>query len=311
MSGIYHSILDAVGNTPLVQIHSLTDNRMATILVKVEGLNVGGSIKTRTALNMIETAERDGLLKPGSVVIEPTSGNQGIGLALVCSQKGYRCIIVLPDSVSEERSKLMRLYGAEIRKVKDNGNIGECMERCMAEAFALRDSIPGGYVPQQFENPSNPAVHYEKTGREILEQLGDMKVDAFCAGFGTGGTLSGIGGVLRTRFPEMAIYAAEPENAAILAGGAIGSHLQQGIGDGFIPKNLDRSLLSGQMIITDDEALRTARELALKEGLPAGISSGTNVSCALKLARLLGPGKVVLTVLPDSYDRYFSTPLFD
>ncbi|MBR4220409.1 MAG: cysteine synthase family protein [Victivallales bacterium] len=306
-----HSILEAVGGTPLVELQRMTGPQDARILVKVEGLNVGGSIKTRTALNMIEAAERDGLIGKGSVIIEPTSGNQGIGLALVCNQKGYRCIIVMPDSVSEERTKLMRLYGAEIRLVKDNNNIGECIDRCMKLAYELRDTIPGGYVPQQFENPNNPDVHEHKTGVEILEQIGDRTLDAFCAGFGTGGTLSGIGRVLRTRFPNLKIIAAEPENAAILAGGAIGSHLQQGIGDGLIPANLDQSLLTGTMIVTDDEALTTARALALKEALPAGISSGTNVACALRLARELGPGKTVLTVLPDSYDRYFSTPLFD
>ncbi len=311
MQGVIHSILEAVGGTPLVELQRMTGPQDARILVKVEGLNVGGSIKTRTALNMIEAAERDGLIGKGSVIIEPTSGNQGIGLALVCNQKGYRCIIVMPDSVSEERTKLMRLYGAEIRLVKDNNNIGECIDRCMKLAYELRDTIPGGYVPQQFENPNNPDVHEHKTGVEILEQIGDRTIDAFCAGFGTGGTLSGIGRVLRTRFPNLKIIAAEPENAAILAGGAIGSHLQQGIGDGLIPANLDQSLLTGTMIVTDDEALTTARALALKEALPAGISSGTNVACALRLARELGPGKTVLTVLPDSYDRYFSTPLFD
>ncbi len=311
MQGVIHSILEAVGGTPLVELQRMTGPQEARILVKVEGLNVGGSIKTRTALNMIEAAERDGLIGKGSVIIEPTSGNQGIGLALVCNQKGYRCIIVMPDSVSQERTKLMRLYGAEIRLVKDNNNIGECIDRCMKLAYELRDTIPGGYVPQQFENPNNPDVHEHKTGVEILEQIGDRKIDAFCAGFGTGGTLSGIGRVLRTRFPELKIIAAEPENAAILAGGAIGSHLQQGIGDGLIPGNLDQSLLTGTMIVTDDEALTTARNLALLEALPAGISSGTNVACAMRLARELGPGKTVLTVLPDSYDRYFSTPLFD
>lgn len=311
MSGVLNSVLEAVGNTPLVRLRRMTEAGDAGIIVKVEGLNVGGSIKTRVALNMIETAERDGLLKPGAVIIEPTSGNQGIGLALVCGQKGYKCIIVMPDSVSEERTKLMRLYGAQIVLIKDNHNIGECMDRCLAEAFQLRDSVPGGYVPQQFENPSNPAVHTEKTGREILEQLGDIKVDAFCAGFGTGGTLSGIGRVLRSKFPNIKIIAAEPENAAILAGGAIGSHLQQGIGDGFIPKNLDKSILSGSMVVTDGEALRTARDLARLEGLPAGISSGTNVACAKRLAHEQGAGHTILTVLPDSYDRYFSTPLFD
>ncbi len=311
MQGILHSILEAVGNTPLVELRRMVGQDSAKVLVKVEGLNVGGSIKTRTALNMIECAEADGLIGKGSVIIEPTSGNQGIGLALVCNQKGYRCIIVMPDSVSRERSALMKLYGAEIVLVKDNGNIGECMERCLAKAAELKANTPGGYIPQQFENPNNPAVHESKTGREILEQVGSLQIDAFCAGFGTGGTLSGIGRVLRSRFPNVKIVAAEPENAAILAGGAIGSHLQQGIGDGFIPKNLDQSLLSGNVIVTDDEALQTARNLALLEGLPAGISSGTNVACALRLAKELGPGKVVVTVLPDSYDRYFTTPLFD
>lgn len=311
MTGVIDSILQAVGNTPLVRLHRIPGAGCADILVKVEGLNVGGSIKTRTALNMIEAAEQSGQIHEGSVIVEPTSGNQGIGLALVCSQKGYRCIIVMPDSVSEERTKLMKLYGAEIELIKDNNNIGECMDRCVARAFELAKSLPGGFVPQQFENPNNPAVHFEHTGQEILEQLGDIKADAFCAGFGTGGTLTGIGRSLRTRFPEMWIVAAEPENAAILAGGAIGSHLQQGIGDGIIPKNLDQSLLTKTMIITDDEALQMARKLALLEGLPAGISSGTNTACALRLARELGPGHTVVTVLPDSYDRYYSTPLFN
>ena len=309
-TGIFNSILEAVGNTPLVRLHSIPPADCAEILVKVEGLNVGGSIKTRTALNMLERAREEGIIGPDAVIIEPTSGNQGIGLALVCSQMHYRCIIVMPDSVSEERTKLMRLYGAEIRLVHDEGNIGECMERCLKLALELQRTIPGGFVPQQFENPHNPAVHFERTGQEILEQLGTQKVDAFCAGFGTGGTLSGIGKALRTRFPDIKIVAAEPENAAILAGGAIGSHLQQGIGDGFIPVNLDQSLINGIRIITDDDALSMARALALKEGLPAGISSGTNVACAMMLARELGTGHTVLTVLPDSYDRYYSTPLF-
>ena len=311
ISKVLDNILEAVGGTPLVRLHSIPEADCAEILVKVEGLNVGGSIKTRTALNMLRKAQEDGLLKPGAVVIEPTSGNQGIGLALVCSQLGYRCLIVMPDSVSEERTKIMRLYGAEIRLVHDEGNIGECMERCLKLAYTLRDEIPGGFVPQQFENPNNPAVHYEQTGREILEQIGDRIIDAFCAGFGTGGTISGIGRALKTRFPDVQIIAAEPENAAVLAGGAIGSHLQQGIGDGFVPKNLDQSLLSGTRIVTDKDALKMARALACQEGLPAGISSGTNVACALSLAKELGPGHTVLTVLPDSYDRYYSTPLFD
>ena len=310
MAGILRSILEAIGHTPLVELQRLTGPEDARVLVKVEGLNVGGSIKTRTALNMIEVAEAQGLIGPGSVIIEPTSGNQGIGLALVCCLKRYRCIIVMPDSVSIERLSLMKLYGAEIEIIPDHDNIGECMERCMARALALRDSISGGYVPQQFENPSNPAVHRDKTAVEILEQLGEVHVDAFCSGFGTGGTLSGIGGTLRGRFPAMQVVVVEPENAAILAGGAIGTHLQMGIGDGIIPANLNTGLINEMMIVSDDEALDIARQLALQEGLPAGISSGSNVAGALRLARRLGSGKTVLTVLPDSYDRYYSTPLF-
>jgi len=309
MAGILRSILEAIGHTPLVELQRLTGPEDARVLVKVEGLNVGGSIKTRTALNMIEVAEAQGLIGPGSVIIEPTSGNQGIGLELVCCLKRYRCIIVMPDSVSIERLSLMKLYGAEIEIIPDHDNIGECMERCMARALALRDSISGGYVPQQFENPSNPAVHRDKTAVEILEQLGEVHVDAFCSGFGTGGTLSGIGGTLRGRFPAMQVVVVEPENAAILAGGAIGSHLQMGIGDGIIPANLNTGLINEMMIVSDDEALDIARQLALQEGLPAGISSGSNVAGALRLARRLGSGKTVLTVLPDSYDRYYSTPL--
>lgn len=307
---ICQTILQAVGHTPLVQLQRLTAPDEARILVKVESVNVGGSIKTRTALNMIEDAERDGRIGPNAVIIEPTSGNQGIGLALVCAVRGYRCIIVMPDSVSTERRNILRLYGAEVVLVPDHGNIGECIQGCLAKASELAADIPGSFVPQQFVNPSNPAVHHDRTAAEILTQLEGETVDAFCAGFGTGGTLSGIGKALRARFPELLLVAAEPENAAVLAGGAIGSHWQQGIGDGFIPQNLDTALLSDTMIITDDEALDTARQLALREGLGVGISSGTNVACARRLARRLGPGKTVLTVLPDSFDRYYSTPLF-
>ena len=307
---ICKTILEAVGNTPLVELQNLTTANDARILVKVEAVNVGGSIKTRTALNMIEAAEKEGLIHKGSVIIEPTSGNQGIGLALVCAIKKYRCIIVMPDSVSPERRHILGLYGAELVLVPDHNNIGEAIDNCLKKAVELRDSIPGGFIPQQFSNPHNPEVHRCKTAQEILEQLGDETVDAFCAGFGTGGTLTGIGSVLKAKFPQLIVVAAEPENAAILAGGAIGSHLQQGIGDGLIPDNLDVKLIDEIATITDDEALQTSRDLALHEGLGVGISSGTNVACALRLAKRLGKGKTVLTILPDSYDRYYSTPLF-
>ena len=307
---ICKNILQAVGHTPLIELQNMTAPEDARILVKVESVNVGGSIKTRTALNMIEAAERDGLIAAGSVIIEPTSGNQGIGLALVCAVKKYRCIIVMPDSVSPERRNLLKLYGAEVVLVPDHNNIGECIQNCLLKAGELQHSIPDSFIPQQFENPNNPAVHREKTGMEILEQLDGEPVHAFCAGFGTGGTLSGIGEVLRKKYPDIMLVAAEPENAAVLAGGAIGSHWQQGIGDGFIPQNLNTDIITENLIITDEEAMDTSRELALKEGLGVGISSGTNVACAIRLAKRLGKGKTVLTVLPDSYDRYYSTPLF-
>ena len=307
---ICKNILQAVGHTPLVELQNMTAPEDARILVKVESVNVGGSIKTRTALNMIEAAERDGLIGPDSVIIEPTSGNQGIGLALVCAVKKYRCIIVMPDSVSPERRNLLNLYGAEVVLVPDHNNIGECIQNCLLKAEELQRTIPKSFIPQQFENPNNPAVHREKTGQEILEQLEGEPVHAFCAGFGTGGTLSGIGEVLREKYPDIMLVAAEPENAAVLAGGAIGSHWQQGIGDGFIPQNLNTDIITENLIITDEEAMDTSRELALKEGLGVGISSGTNVACAIRLAKRLGKGKTVLTVLPDSYDRYYSTPLF-
>jgi cysteine synthase A len=304
-------ILEAVGKTPLVRLRRMVASDMAEIVVKVEGLNVGGSIKTRTALGMIEAAEREGLLKPGSVVIEPTSGNQGIGLALVCALKGYRCLIVMPDSVSVERRSIIKLYGAEIVLVPDEGDIGAAIRGCLKKAEELRDSIPGAFIPQQFENPHNPETHRLNTAQEILEQLDGLSVDAFCCGIGTGGTLSGIGEVLRGKFPQVLIAAVEPENAAILAGGAISTHMQMGIGDGIIPANLNTSLINENIIVTDDEAMEVARQLARLEGLPAGISSGSNVAGALRLAKRLGPGRRVLTVLPDSYDRYYSTPLFE
>jgi cysteine synthase A len=304
-------ILEAVGKTPLVRLRRMVAPDMAEIVVKVEGLNVGGSIKTRTALGMIEAAEREGLLKPGSVVIEPTSGNQGIGLALVCALKGYRCLIVMPDSVSVERRSIIKLYGAEIILVPDEGDIGAAIRGCLKKAGELRDSIPGAFIPQQFENPHNPETHRLTTAQEILEQLDGLSVDAFCCGIGTGGTLSGIGEVLRGKFPQVLIAAVEPENAAILAGGAISTHMQMGIGDGIIPANLNTSLINENIIVTDDEAMEVARQLARLEGLPAGISSGSNVAGALRLAKRLGPGHRVLTILPDSYDRYYSTPLFE
>ena len=307
---IYNTILEAMGHTPMVRLNKLPAPGSADILVKVEALNVGGSIKSRTALNMIEQAEKAGLLTPDSVIVEPTSGNQGIGLALVGAIKGYRTVIVMPDSVSVERRKLVHHYGAEVRLVHDDGDIGKCIEECLQTALRMRDEDPKVFIPQQFSNPDNKYAHIRFTAQEILEQVGGP-IHGFCSGIGTGGTISGIGEVLKERNPDMEIWAVEPENAAILAGGSIGTHIQMGIGDGIIPEILNQQIYSDICVITDDEALETARRLTKEEGLMVGISSGTNVAAALRLAKKLGPGKTVVTVLPDTAERYFSTPLFE
>ncbi len=306
---ICSNILEAIGHTPLVRLGRMAGPDMAEVLVKFEALNVGGSIKTRTAYNMILEAERRGLLTPDSIIVEPTSGNQGIGLALVGAVRGYRTVIVMPDSVSEERRKLVRHYGAEVILVHDAGNIGDAIAECGATARRMAQEDPRVYVPEQFSNPANPSAHRHHTALEIMEQAA-RPIHGFCSGVGTGGTLSGIGEVLKAQNPGIEIWAVEPRNAAILAGGTVGTHLQMGIGDGLIPDNLNTQIYSHICVVDDEEALECSRELARKEGLMAGISSGTNVFAALKLARRLGPGKTVVTVLPDTAERYFSTPLF-
>lgn len=307
---VYDTILEAVGRTPMVRLHRLPDPEGAQVLVKFEGLNVGGSIKTRTALQMIENAEREGKIGPGTVIVEPTSGNQGIGLALIGAVKGYRTVIIMPDSVSEERRKLVRHYGAEVILIHDAGNIGACIEECLQTAMRMQAEDPHVFVPQQFSNPGNLEAHRLHTAAEILEQV-DGPIDGFCSGVGTGGTISAIGEALRARNPGMEIWAVEPENAAILSGGSVGTHLQMGIGDGVIPEILNRAIYDEICIVTDEEAIGTAKRLAREEGLMCGISSGTNVAAALKLAKKLGRSKTVVTVLPDTAERYFSTPLFD
>ena len=307
---IYNNILEAVGHTPMIRLARMNPPENAQVLVKFEGLNVGGSIKTRTALNMIEEAEKKGLIGPDTVIVEPTSGNQGIGLALIGAVKGYKTVIIMPDSVSEERRKLVRHYGASVVLIHDEGNIGECIDKCLATAVKMAREDPNVYVPQQFSNPDNPMVHRHHTGLEILEQVAGP-IHGFCSGIGTGGTISGIGEVLKALNPQIEIWAVEPENAAILAGGTIGTHLQMGIGDGLIPENLNQDIYDDIYVVTDEEAIRTARDLARMEGIMCGISSGTNVAAALKLAKKLGKGKTVVTVLPDTAERYFSTPLFE
>ena len=307
---IYNNILEAMGNTPLIRLNRMVEKDSAQILVKFEGLNVGGSIKTRTAYNMIREAEEQGLINEDTIIVEPTSGNQGIGLALVGAVRGYQTKIIMPDSVSEERRKLVKHYGAEVILIHDAGNIGACIEECLNTALRMAAEDPRVFVPQQFENPANPAVHRDQTAVEILEQAG-CPIDGFCSGIGTGGTITGIGEVLRENNPDMEIWAVEPEHAAILSGGSIGTHLQMGIGDGVIPAILNMDIYDEICIVTDEEAIRTSQELASKEGIMCGISSGTNVAAALKLARKLGKGKTVVTVLPDTGETYFSTPLFD
>ena len=306
---VYRNILEAVGNTPMVELGNMTGPEDARVVVKYEGLNIGGSIKTRTALKMIEEAERRGVLGPDSIIVEPTSGNQGIGLALVGAVKGYRTVIIMPDSVSRERRLLVAQYGAEVLLVHDDGNIGKCIEGCIQKANEMAASDPRVFVPNQFGNYDNVRAHLESTALEILDQV-DGPIHAFCSGIGTGGTITGIGSVLRRANPEIHICAVEPENAAILSGGSIGTHLQMGIGDGLIPEILDQDIYSDIMIVKDEEAIETTRSLAAREGILCGISSGTNVCAALRLARELGPGKTVVTILPDTGERYFSTPLF-
>lgn len=307
---IFENILEAMGNTPLIRLNHMAEKNGAQILVKFEGLNVGGSIKTRTAYNMIREAEEQGLIKEDTIIVEPTSGNQGIGLALVGAVRGYRTCIIMPDSVSEERRKLVQHYGAEVILIHDAGNIGACIEECLQTALRMAKEDPRVYVPQQFENPANPAIHRSQTGLEILAQV-EGPIHGFCSGIGTGGTITGIGEVLKEKNPDMEIWAVEPEHAAILSGGSIGTHVQMGIGDGVIPEILNQQIYNDVCIITDEEAIQTSKDLASKEGIMCGISSGTNVAAAIKLARKLGPGKTVVTVLPDTAERYFSTPLFE
>ena len=308
---ICNNILEAMGDTPIIKLQHMTGEDDADILVKFEGLNVGGSIKTRTAYNMIKDAMSKGIINENTIIVEPTSGNQGIGLALCGAVLGIKVKIIMPDSVSEERRKLVEHYGAEVILVHDAGNIGLCIEECLNLALKMKEEDENVFVPQQFENPANPEIQRKGTAREIIEQIGDRKVDGFCSGIGTGGTITGIGEVLKVYYPDILIWAVEPENAAILSGGSMGTHVQMGIGDGLIPAILNTEVYDGVFVVNDDEALQASKDLASKEGIMCGISSGTNVAAAMRMAKLLGKGKTIVTVLPDTAERYFSTPLFD
>jgi len=307
---IYDNVLQAMGHTPLIRLNKLAEPDAAQILVKYEGVNVGGSVKTRVAAMMLDEAEKRGEIGPDSIIVEPTSGNQGIGLALVCAVRGYAARIIMPDSVSEERRKLVKQYGASVVVVHDEGDIGKAIDECIRIAQQMKEDDPRVYVPQQFENIDNLRTHRNHTALEIAEDAG-CHIHGFCSGIGTGGTISGVGQTLKRLYPDIEIWAVEPENAAILSGGGIGSHLQMGIGDGLIPAILDQTIYSKICTVSDEEALETARALAREEGLLCGVSSGTNVAAAKRLARELGPGKTVVTVLPDTGERYFSTPLFE
>lgn len=307
---VYSNVLEAIGHTPMIRLSKIVPEGSAEVLVKYEGVNIGGSIKTRTAYNMICDAEEKGIIHSNTIIVEPTSGNQGIGLALIGAVRGYHVRIIMPDSVSEERRKLVKAYGAELVLVHDGGDIGKCINECLQTALRMAKEDKNVWIPQQFENPANPMVHKSHTAQEIIEQVG-KPIDGFCSGVGTGGTLSGIGETLKAKYPEIHIWAVEPKNAAILSGGSIGTHLQMGIGDGLIPKNLNTQIYEHIDIVTDEEAIETSRRLIREEGILCGISSGTNVTAALRLAKELGEGKTVVTVLPDTGERYFSTVLFD
>ena len=302
---IANTILDEIGGTPLVRINKLNQGG-AEVVVKVESFNPGSSVKDRIAFAMIEAAEQAGLLKPGALIIEPTSGNTGIGLAFVAAVKGYHLILTMPEIMSIERRKLAQAYGAEI--VLTEGAKG--MKGAIAKALELRDSHPGSFIPQQFENPANPAYHKAHTGPEIWADA-DGKVDAFVAGVGTGGTLTGVGEYLREQNPNVKIFAVEPDTSPVLAGGAPGPHKIQGIGAGFVPKVLNTGLITEVIGVSAENAGKTARAAAAQEGLLVGISSGAALWAALELAkRPEFAGKRIVALLPDTGERYLSTWLF-
>lgn len=301
MAQAHKEITELIGNTPLVRLNRLSEPRTATIYAKVESFNPGGSVKDRICLNMINEAERAGRLKPGSTIVEPTSGNTGIGLALVAAVRGYKLILVMPESMSMERASLLSSYGAQLVLTA----AWEGMRGSIKEAENILAQNPSYFMPDQFSNPANPAMHRVTTAPEIWDALGG-KVDAFVAAVGTGGTITGCGEVLKQRNPNVRVVAVEPAGSPVLSGGEPGPHKIQGIGAGFIPKVLNRKLLDGVITVTDDEAYQTSKLLAKKEGLLVGISSGANVFAAQKVARELGPGKHVVTILCDTGERYIS-----
>ncbi len=299
------SILDLVGKTPIVKLQHSVPEGSADVYVKLEYFNPGSSVKDRIALAMIEKAEQEGKLQPGGTIIEPTSGNTGIGLSLVGAAKGYKVVIVMPDTMSVERRKLMRAYGAELILTPGAEGITGSINK--AKALAKEN---GWYLPLQFENPENPLIHEETTGKEIIETFEGDTLDAFVAGIGTGGTITGAGRALRKAYPEIKIYGVEPAESAVLEGGNPGPHKIQGIGTGFVPDTLDTGIYDEAVAVASEDALETARQIGQKEGLLVGISSGAAISAALKVAAKLGAGKKVLAIVPDNGERYLSTVLY-
>ncbi|MEC0364867.1 cysteine synthase A [Bacillus subtilis] len=305
MVRVANSITELIGNTPIVKLNRLADENSADVYLKLEYMNPGSSVKDRIGLAMIEAAEKEGKLKAGDTIIEPTSGNTGIGLAMVAAAKGLKAILVMPDTMSMERRNLLRAYGAEL--VLTPG--AEGMKGAIKKAEELAEKH-GYFVPQQFNNPSNPEIHRQTTGKEIVEQFGDDQLDAFVAGIGTGGTITGAGEVLKEEYPSIKIYAVEPSDSPVLSGGKPGPHKIQGIGAGFVPDILNTEVYDEIFPVKNEEAFEYARRAAREEGILGGISSGAAIYAALQVAKKLGKGKKVLAIIPSNGERYLSTPLY-
>lgn len=301
---IAQSIADIIGKTPIVKLNRTADENAAEVYLKLEFMNPGGSVKDRIALAMIESAEKSGKLKEGDTIVEPTSGNTGIGLAMVAAIKGYKAVLIMPDTMSTERRNLLRAYGAELVLTP----VAEGMNGAIKKAEELQNE-KGYFMPQQFNNEANPEVHARTTGLEIVEQMGDQ-LDAFVSGIGTGGTITGAGKVLKDNYKDITIYAVEPEDSAILSGGKPGPHKIQGLGAGFVPKVLKTDVYDEVIRVSNEDSYNTAREAARLDGVLGGVSSGAAIHAAKQVAKKLGKGKKVLTVLPSNGERYLSTPLY-
>ena len=298
---VAQNILELIGQTPMVRLSKIVEKDSAEVYAKLEMYNPGASVKDRIALNMIEQAEKKGLLKAGSTIVEPTSGNTGIGLAIVGAVKGYQVILVMPDGMSQERIQILESFGAEVVLTSAKEGMAGAVERAREIVSTMKDA----FMPQQFKNPDNPAMHRKTTAKEILRDMNDQ-VDAFVAGVGTGGTITGVGKVLKEHNPKTRIVAVEPKTSSVLSGGKPGPHMIQGIGAGFVPDVLDRSLIDEIIPVTDQEAYKTAKRLSREEGIFAGISCGAACFAALQVAKKLGPGKKVVVIFPDSWERYLS-----